>query len=296
MVLKLPESTEIKARLRRVLRPKTKLGRTTLWFGALALILEGLRLIFRAPNGTMLSGWATFLIFIFAVCAVLMLLRWVRQQLMWRLRNRLIVTYVFIGVIPVILLVAMGLLAGYLFAGQFATYVAMSDLQSELHHLEATNKSLATQFLGLAKAGNLNEQLAAEIASASDENFRHRSVTVWDGDKGFVLSEPGRGAVRTTDQGLSRHERRFCRIRSRREPRPTSRGEDGELRDPSANCDFQRAGHPGTSSPGCVRVGIGDSASRLTRSRVRQALLRVPRANSALPTKTASPPSSVVRR
>ena len=47
---------------------------------------------------------------------------------MWRLRNRLIVTYVFIGVIPIILLVAMALLAGYLFAGQFATYVAMSDL------------------------------------------------------------------------------------------------------------------------------------------------------------------------
>ncbi len=205
MVLKLPESTEIKARLRRVLRPKTKLGRTTLWFGALALILEGLRLIFRAPNGTMLSGWATFLIFIFAVCAVLMLLRWVRQRLMWRLRNRLIVTYVFIGVIPVILLVAMGLLAGYLFAGQFATYVAMSDLQSELHHLEATNRSLATQFLGLAKAGNLKEQLAAEIASASDENFRHRSVTVWDGDKGFVLSEARARRRTNTDQGLSRH-------------------------------------------------------------------------------------------
>ncbi len=99
-----------------------------MWFGGLALILEGLRLIFRAPSGTMLSGWATFLIFIFAVCAALMLLRWVRHRLMWRLRNRLIVTYVFIGVIPIVLLLMMGLLAGYLFAGQFATYVAMSDL------------------------------------------------------------------------------------------------------------------------------------------------------------------------
>ena len=58
---------------------------------------------------------------------------------MWRLRNRLIVTYVFIGVIPIILLVAMALLAGYLFAGQFATYVAMADLQSELQHLESAN-------------------------------------------------------------------------------------------------------------------------------------------------------------
>ncbi|MGB7555398.1 MAG: SpoIIE family protein phosphatase [Candidatus Korobacteraceae bacterium] len=188
MVFKLPESREIKARLRRVLRPKTKLGRTTLWFGALALILEGLRLIFRSPSGTMLSGWATFLIFIFAVCAALMFLRWVRQRLMWRLRNRLIVTYVFIGVIPVILLVMMAVLAGYLFAGQFATYVAMSDLQSELHHLESANRSLAMQFRSLARSEKLNEQIAAEISSASDENFRNRVVSVWDGDKPFVLA------------------------------------------------------------------------------------------------------------
>ena len=193
MAFKLPESREIKARLRRVLRPKSKLGRTTLWFGGLALVLELLRLIFRVPNGTMLSGWATFLVFVFAVCALLMGLRWVRRQLMWRLRNRLIVTYVFIGVIPIVLLVMMGLLASYLFAGQFATYVAMSDLQSELRHLESANRSLAMQFRSLARSEKLNEQLAAEISSASDENFRNRVVSVWDGDKPFVLSE-GRAA------------------------------------------------------------------------------------------------------
>src|ERR1039457_5560617 len=188
MAFKFPESREIKARLRRVLRPKSKLGRTTLWFGGLALVLELLRLIFRAPNGTMLSGWASFLVFIFAVCATLMVLRWVRRQFMWRLRNRLIVTYVFIGVIPIFLLMTMAILAGYLFGGQFATYVAMSDLQSELQHLESANRSLAMQFRSLARSGKLNEQLAAEIASASDENFRNRVVSVWDGDKPFVLA------------------------------------------------------------------------------------------------------------
>jgi phosphoserine phosphatase RsbU/P len=188
MVFKLPESNAVKARLRSVLRPRTKLGRTTLWFGGLALILELLRWIFHAPSGTMLSGWATFLLFIFAVCSTLMLLRWTRRRLMWRLRNRLIVTYVFIGVIPILLLLSMGLLAGYLFAGQFATYVAMADLQSELHHLETANRSMAMQFRSLAISEKLNGQLAAEIASASDENFRNRVVSVWDGEKPFVLT------------------------------------------------------------------------------------------------------------
>ena len=140
----------------------------------------------------MLSGWANFIAFLFIVCALLMGFRWLRRVLMWRLRNRLIVTYIFIGVIPVILLVAMALLAGMLFAGQFATYVAVSDLQSELKHLEATNRSLATQFRRLSETGKLNEPLAREIASASDEHFRHRSVSVWDNDNWFVLGEPGR--------------------------------------------------------------------------------------------------------
>jgi len=191
-MLKLPTSVDVRAFLRRLLHPKSKLGKTTLWFGYLAAALEILQAIVRPAPGTMLSGWAGFISFVFTVCALLLGLRWVRRHLMWRLRNRLIVTYIFIGVIPVILLLSMAFLAGYLFAGQFATYVAMSGLQSELQHLEATNRSLATQFRSLSRAGKLNQQLAGEIAGASDENFRHRSVSVWDNDKAFVLAEPGR--------------------------------------------------------------------------------------------------------
>src|SRR5271166_4486930 len=193
MVPKIPDSIEIKAWLRRVLRPKTKLGKTTLWFGGLALLLELLRLITRSPSGTMLSGWAGFILYVFVVCALLMGLRWVRRRLMWRLRNRLIVTYVFIGVIPIILVAVMTLLAGYLFAGQFATYVASADLQSELQHLESANRSLAVQLRSLVNTGGLSEQLASEIARASAENFRQRTVTIWEGDRGFAVPPDRQG-------------------------------------------------------------------------------------------------------
>src|SRR5579863_8079729 len=146
MSLALPTSAELHTSARRVLRPRTKLGKTTLWFGYLAAAVEALKLAFRSAPGTFLSAWATFLSFVFVVCALLLALRWIRHRLMWRLRNRLIVTYVFIGVIPILLLLAIAFVAGYLFAGQFATYVATSDLQSELQRLHATNRSLATQF------------------------------------------------------------------------------------------------------------------------------------------------------
>ena len=155
--------------------------------------LQVLNAIVRPSPTSLLSGWAPFVTLLFGIAALFLSFRWVRQRLMWRLRNRLIVTYVFIGVIPLILLGAMAYVAGFLFAGQFATYVTMSDLQSELRHLAATNRSLATQFASLSRDGRLNQQLAGEIAAASNESFRHRSVSVWDGDKGFLLTETGLG-------------------------------------------------------------------------------------------------------
>ena len=203
--MKLPNKSDVQAFLRRTTRPKTKLGKTTLWFGYLAAFLQALRLIFRPGANSMLTGWAGFIGVVFVFFAFLMGFRWVRRKLMWRLRNRLIVTYMFIGVIPVILLIAMALIAGYLFAGQFATYVAMSELQSDLQHLEATNRSMAYQFASMARNGKLTPELARDIATASDEHFRHRSVSVWEGDKGFVLSE----SVQVMKQGPIRPSTAF---------------------------------------------------------------------------------------
>jgi sigma-B regulation protein RsbU (phosphoserine phosphatase) len=195
MPFALPNSADLRALLRRAFHPRTKLGKTTLWFGYLAAGVQLLRLILRSAAGTFVSGWATFLTYLFCCFLLLLGYRWLRRRLLWRLRNRLIVTYIFIGVIPLLLLLAMVVLAGYLFAGQFATYVASSQLQSELQHLDGTNRSMAKQFGALARQGRLNEQVAGEIASASSENFHHRTVSVWDGEHGFALSENGRAAA-----------------------------------------------------------------------------------------------------
>ena len=60
--MQLPNSSDVRAFVRRTLHPKTKLGKTTLWFGYLA---RGARLscalIFRPGPGSLLSGWANFI-------------------------------------------------------------------------------------------------------------------------------------------------------------------------------------------------------------------------------------------
>jgi phosphoserine phosphatase RsbU/P len=191
-VIELPRLAEIQLAVRRILRPTSKLGKTTLWFGGLALVLQLWKLLARAASGTMLSVWATIISYVFVICLLLLGMRYVRQKLLWRLRNRLIVTYVFIGVIPIVLLVAMVLLAGYLFAGQFATYVALADLDTELQHLTAANDALAAQFRALTQSGTLTPQLAAEITNATDEAFNKRTVTVLEGDRGFIIEQGGK--------------------------------------------------------------------------------------------------------
>jgi sigma-B regulation protein RsbU (phosphoserine phosphatase) len=172
---------------RRILRPTTKWGRVTVWLGIMCLLLW----IADAATGAKLGGWAVFTTVVFAFFALVVLFRWGYRPLLWRLRNRLIVTYLFIGVMPILLLLLMGGLAGFLFAGQFATYVATSDLHSELMHLQAANDALAAQLFPMEKSGKLNEQLAGELTRASDERFPGRTVTVLRYGRSFVLSTGG---------------------------------------------------------------------------------------------------------
>ncbi len=187
MAINLPKSSVLRARLKPILRPTGKWARITVWLGGLSLLLW---LADLAP-GIKLGGWATFVTLIFLFFLFVWLCRWGYRPLLWRLRNRLIVTYLFIGVMPILLLLLMFGLAGYLFAGQFANYVAISDLHSELLHLQAANDALAAQLFPLESSGKFNEQIAEELTRASDERFPGRTVTVSRGGRGFVVSTQG---------------------------------------------------------------------------------------------------------
>jgi sigma-B regulation protein RsbU (phosphoserine phosphatase) len=186
MAMKLPNSKAVRTQTMRILRPATKWGRVTVWLGILSVVLW-----IASAFSTKAACWAPFATEVSVFLGLILLCRWGYRPVMWRLRNRLIVTYLFIGVIPILLLLLMGGLASYLFAGQFATYVAISDLHSELQHLQAANDSLAAQLFPLTASGKLSEHVAGEFTRASDERFPQRTVTVWQGDHGFVLSTAG---------------------------------------------------------------------------------------------------------
>lgn len=126
-----------------------------------------------------LAGWVTFLSVLAIVLLALAGYRWLRAQLLWRLRNRLIVTYVFIGVIPVFLLVVISLITLYLLAGQFASFVVTSDITTHLRSMEAADRAIARHLSAhISQSGKLEAEMLAEARPRRPEWVR-RQVCAW---------------------------------------------------------------------------------------------------------------------
>src|ERR1039457_4221138 len=126
-------------------------------------LLQKVFAVFSLSFGKSLGGWVTGLSLGVIVLFAILAMRWAKVRLLWRLRNRLIVTYVFIGVIPVILLVALGVLSFYLFAGQFATFIVTTRMRTELESLQAANSAISQNLaaklraITSARSGGLEE-------------------------------------------------------------------------------------------------------------------------------------------
>jgi sigma-B regulation protein RsbU (phosphoserine phosphatase) len=57
--------------------------------------------------------------------------RWITRRVLWKVRNRLILTYLLMGLAPVVLFAMLGGIASWLFCGQFATNTALSILDQK---------------------------------------------------------------------------------------------------------------------------------------------------------------------
>jgi len=95
---------------------------------------------------------------------IILLYRWVTQRLLWKVRNRLIVTYALMSLAPVILCLTLFFIASYLFAGQFATNSALNLLDQASSELHDETAGLA--LFSIAKPSRQNES-AAEPLQAS---------------------------------------------------------------------------------------------------------------------------------
>ena len=152
---------------------------------ALQLLLK----LFAPAAAASIGGWVKFLVFDAALLFSILAFRWLRRRILWRLRNRLIVTYVFIGVIPAVLLIAMALITLYGFAGQFAIFVVTSEINSQLRRMEAVNAAVGNELAARLERG---DNAAAESLAGlrkRDSAWRRRRMCAWYGDKSLSLGD-----------------------------------------------------------------------------------------------------------
>ena len=161
--------------------PTGKLALVTWYLLALDVALFALQKIlqvFKSSYSETLAGWVSFLSFVVILFFIILAFRWLKKKLLWRLRNRLIVTYVFIGVIPAVLLIAMAGASIYLFSGQFANFVVSSELNAQLRSMSATNATIASE-LAEQPGQTAPASKALEGLRRTDPLWAHRQVCAW---------------------------------------------------------------------------------------------------------------------
>ena len=76
-----------------------------------------------------------------------------KQGLLWRLRNKLILTYLLIGLTPVVLFFMLVSMVSYTAAGQFAVHLASQHLQNELDSMGTSDAGFAFSLARRVEAG-----------------------------------------------------------------------------------------------------------------------------------------------
>jgi sigma-B regulation protein RsbU (phosphoserine phosphatase) len=121
--------------------------RIFVWLGRIGVVFLGLLfayllLSFLTPASgvTTLTGLTSL---ITGVWLVVRLLRLAMRHAVWRLRNRLIVTYVFIAVVPVFLVLVLTTLAAWMLLYQLTVYMVTSELDRRVAALQHEAENLA---------------------------------------------------------------------------------------------------------------------------------------------------------
>jgi sigma-B regulation protein RsbU (phosphoserine phosphatase) len=110
------------------------------------------------------EGFAALAAFVLGVWVALRLMRIGLRKLTWSLRNRLMVAYVFIAVLPILLILTLVALGGYILAGQLAVYLVRSELDRRVAALRSVNQELnaapsAGSSVAMQRIGEADRQL-----------------------------------------------------------------------------------------------------------------------------------------
>lgn len=114
------------------------------------------------------------------VFGAILFYRWMVRRVLWKVRNRLVVTYLLMGLAPVVLFATLALIAAYVFSGQFATFAASSELDAMLARLSGENQSFAIHIAHvLERTPNADTAELADYDSVNRDIPGELTVDAW---------------------------------------------------------------------------------------------------------------------
>jgi sigma-B regulation protein RsbU (phosphoserine phosphatase) len=122
-----------------------------------------------ARPGSAVGALLAFVLFVLSIWIIGKLAIFAMRKAIWRLRNRLVATYVFIAVVPVALIVLLAGIGTYALISQLAVYLALADLDrggATLHQIAAT----------LAESGG---PIRTDVLERVAQSHRHRFPELW---------------------------------------------------------------------------------------------------------------------
>src|SRR5438132_9769744 len=132
------------------------------------------------------GGVFSFLKYLAVLAGVYLLFRligWWRNRLLWSLRNRLIVAYLFIAVVPILLIVTLVLLAGRILYSQLGAYILHEDIQNRVDMIADISEHIAIADGTLPRGVTQDESeriLAAQSHAIHDPELLGLSISFAD--------------------------------------------------------------------------------------------------------------------
>lgn len=113
--------------------------------GRLGQVFAGAVLVWllleQLPGTERLRGVAQLAAVVTGAALAFRLIRLAIRKSIWRLRNRLLVAYLFVALVPLTLLILLGLAAAWAMSGQIAVYLVTSEFERRLDLLERAGRS-----------------------------------------------------------------------------------------------------------------------------------------------------------
>src|SRR5689334_22494041 len=104
------------------------------WAGLVFLLLLAAQLISR-QFGVRVSPLLNLAVYAAGAWLALRLIRLAFRRGIWRLRNRLLAAYLFMAVVPILLIATLAYLSARVVASQFAVYLVTSELERRIEGL-----------------------------------------------------------------------------------------------------------------------------------------------------------------